>query len=114
MCVRICEIVDRVCVCIDTSPHVLHTGPPSVAKRFRNPLVDKGPEGGYDFDLIVIGGGSGGLACSKEAARLGKKVLGLYNRSRVLDCGLRWDCVLHAASCTFDSMCCTTASFSTG
>ncbi|XP_075880818.1 thioredoxin reductase 3 isoform X1 [Nelusetta ayraudi] len=29
----------------------------------------------YDFDLIVIGGGSGGLACSKEAASLGKKVM---------------------------------------
>lgn len=29
----------------------------------------------YDYDLIVIGGGSGGLACSKEAASLGKKVL---------------------------------------
>jgi thioredoxin reductase len=28
----------------------------------------------YDYDLIVIGGGSGGLACSKEAALLGKKV----------------------------------------
>ncbi|MGH0145110.1 UNVERIFIED_CONTAM: hypothetical protein FKN15_024465 [Acipenser sinensis] len=29
----------------------------------------------YEYDLIVIGGGSGGLACSKEAATLGKKVL---------------------------------------
>uniref|UniRef100_A0A8C4EY33 thioredoxin-disulfide reductase (NADPH) n=1 Tax=Dicentrarchus labrax TaxID=13489 RepID=A0A8C4EY33_DICLA len=29
----------------------------------------------YDYDLIVIGGGSGGLACSKEAAMLGKKVM---------------------------------------
>ncbi|XP_076609384.1 thioredoxin reductase 3 isoform X1 [Chaetodon auriga] len=29
----------------------------------------------YDYDLIVIGGGSGGLACSKEAAVLGKKVM---------------------------------------
>ncbi|XP_077195845.1 thioredoxin reductase 1, cytoplasmic isoform X2 [Paroedura picta] len=29
----------------------------------------------YDYDLIVIGGGSGGLAASKEAAKLGKKVL---------------------------------------
>lgn len=28
----------------------------------------------YDYDLIVIGGGSGGLACSKEAAKLGAKV----------------------------------------
>ncbi|XP_076367400.1 thioredoxin reductase 1 isoform X2 [Tachypleus tridentatus] len=27
-----------------------------------------------DYDLIVIGGGSGGLACAKEAALLGKKV----------------------------------------
>ncbi|XP_068737214.1 thioredoxin reductase 2, mitochondrial-like isoform X2 [Montipora capricornis] len=27
-----------------------------------------------DYDLIVIGGGSGGLACSKEAAKYGKKV----------------------------------------
>ncbi|KFO69421.1 Thioredoxin reductase 3, partial [Cuculus canorus] len=28
-----------------------------------------------DYDLIIIGGGSGGLACSKEAAALGKKVM---------------------------------------
>eukprot|EP00274_Cyanoptyche_gloeocystis_P006904 CAMPEP_0196654094 /NCGR_PEP_ID=MMETSP1086-20130531/3769_1 /TAXON_ID=77921 /ORGANISM="Cyanoptyche gloeocystis , Strain SAG4.97" /LENGTH=510 /DNA_ID=CAMNT_0041985653 /DNA_START=28 /DNA_END=1560 /DNA_ORIENTATION=+ len=28
----------------------------------------------YDYDLLVIGGGSGGLACSKEAAHLGKRV----------------------------------------
>jgi glutaredoxin len=28
----------------------------------------------YDYDMIVIGGGSGGLACSKQAASLGKKV----------------------------------------
>lgn len=28
----------------------------------------------YDYDLVVIGGGSGGLACSKEAAKYGKKV----------------------------------------
>ena len=29
----------------------------------------------YDYDLVVIGGGSGGLACSKEAARLGARVV---------------------------------------
>jgi len=28
----------------------------------------------FDYDLVVIGGGSGGLAASKEAARLGAKV----------------------------------------
>ncbi|XP_039263418.2 thioredoxin reductase 1, cytoplasmic-like [Styela clava] len=28
----------------------------------------------YDYDLVVIGGGSGGLAAAKEAGRLGKKV----------------------------------------
>ncbi|KAG8578328.1 hypothetical protein GDO81_010455 [Engystomops pustulosus] len=36
---------------------------------------DKPKDDGYDFDLIVIGGGSGGLAASKEAAQYGKKVL---------------------------------------
>ncbi|CAI5479430.1 unnamed protein product [Closterium sp. Yama58-4] len=36
------------------------------------PAVDG--EASYDYDLVVIGGGSGGLACSKEAAKLGKKV----------------------------------------
>uniref|UniRef100_A0A667ZZ32 Thioredoxin reductase 2 n=1 Tax=Myripristis murdjan TaxID=586833 RepID=A0A667ZZ32_9TELE len=30
--------------------------------------------GKYEYDLVVIGGGSGGLACSKEAAQLGQKV----------------------------------------
>eukprot|EP01100_Stratorugosa_tubuloviscum_P002831 TRINITY_DN166_c4_g2_i1.p1 TRINITY_DN166_c4_g2~~TRINITY_DN166_c4_g2_i1.p1 ORF type:complete len:503 (+),score=289.95 TRINITY_DN166_c4_g2_i1:167-1675(+) len=40
-----------------------------------NWIDDNEPEQGeYDFDLFVIGGGSGGLACSKEAAILGKKV----------------------------------------
>ena len=39
------------------------------------PLLDDAPEAGYDYDLIVIGGGSGGLAVSKESAALGKKVV---------------------------------------
>jgi thioredoxin reductase (NADPH) len=29
---------------------------------------------GYEYDLVVIGGGSGGMAAAKEAARLGAKV----------------------------------------
>lgn len=28
----------------------------------------------FEYDLVVIGGGSGGLACAKEAAQLGAKV----------------------------------------
>lgn len=28
----------------------------------------------YDYDLVVIGGGSGGLACSKQAQKLGARV----------------------------------------
>lgn len=34
----------------------------------------KGENKSYDYDLFVIGGGSGGLACSKEAAQFGMRV----------------------------------------
>lgn len=37
-------------------------------------LIVPPPSENYTYDLIVIGGGSGGLACSKEAANLGRKV----------------------------------------
>lgn len=38
--------------------------------------VDDGhkAEHGYDYDLVVIGGGSGGMAAAKEATRFGAKV----------------------------------------
>ncbi|KAL3943036.1 MAG: hypothetical protein SGBAC_002854 [Bacillariaceae sp.] len=55
------------------------------ARGFLNPCdVEKSPilmqdDGhkaghGYDYDLVVIGGGSGGMAAAKEAAELGAKV----------------------------------------
>merc|ERR1719201_2098106 len=49
--------------------------PPSVGAV---PNVDPfDPNHGFDYDLMVIGGGSGGLACSKAAAKLlGSKVEG--------------------------------------
>eukprot|EP01029_Cantina_marsupialis_P026648 TRINITY_DN7214_c0_g2_i1.p1 TRINITY_DN7214_c0_g2~~TRINITY_DN7214_c0_g2_i1.p1 ORF type:complete len:408 (+),score=115.12 TRINITY_DN7214_c0_g2_i1:115-1338(+) len=48
----------------------------SVAQKRSNPLVDNAEpeEHSFKYDLIVIGGGSGGLSAAKEAARLGKKV----------------------------------------
>uniref|UniRef100_A0A2M4A9Z4 thioredoxin-disulfide reductase (NADPH) n=1 Tax=Anopheles triannulatus TaxID=58253 RepID=A0A2M4A9Z4_9DIPT len=36
-----------------------------------SPLLSKE---NYDYDLVVIGGGSGGLACAKQAVQLGAKV----------------------------------------
>nr|CAD7459737.1 unnamed protein product [Timema tahoe] len=36
--------------------------------------VAKKALGDYEYDLVVIGGGSGGLACAKEAVQLGAKV----------------------------------------
>ncbi|XP_077987792.1 thioredoxin reductase 1, cytoplasmic-like [Glandiceps talaboti] len=44
-------------------------------KKHRNgELMSLISDQNYDYDLIVIGGGSGGLAASKAAAELGKKV----------------------------------------
>jgi glutaredoxin len=48
----------------DTTLDLLKEG-----KLFSNPNTE-----GYDFDLVVVGGGSGGLSCAKEASRLGLNV----------------------------------------
>lgn len=32
------------------------------------------PNHPYDYDLFVIGGGSGGISCARNASELGKKV----------------------------------------
>jgi len=37
----------------------------------------------YEFDLIVIGGGSGGLAASKQASDLGRKVSSTFVNCRL-------------------------------
>lgn len=37
-------------------------------------MEDANPPIQYDFDFFVIGGGSGGLASAKEAAKYGAKV----------------------------------------
>lgn len=39
-------------------------------------LLDKfsAPSHGYDYDIFVIGGGSGGISCARTASALGKKV----------------------------------------
>jgi len=43
----------------------------------------------YDFDLLVIGGGSGGLACSKKAAALGARVA-LFDKVKPSPQGSTW------------------------
>lgn len=43
----------------------------------------------FDFDLFVIGGGSGGLACSRAAASYGAKV-GLADFVKPSPAGTKW------------------------
>ncbi|CAK6443830.1 unnamed protein product [Pipistrellus nathusii] len=44
-------------------------------QKLLNMNGSKDPPESYDYDLIIIGGGSGGLAAAKEAAKYNKKVM---------------------------------------
>jgi len=48
----------------------------------------------YEYDLIVIGGGSGGMAASKEAAKLGAKVA-LFDFVKPSSQGTKWGLAEH-------------------
>jgi len=43
----------------------------------------------YDYDYVVIGGGSGGLASAKEAAELGAKVA-IFDYVKPTSHGTKW------------------------
>uniref|UniRef100_R4G4D5 thioredoxin-disulfide reductase (NADPH) n=2 Tax=Rhodnius TaxID=13248 RepID=R4G4D5_RHOPR len=49
-----------------------------------------GVAGNYNFDLLILGGGSGGLAAAQEAAALGKKVA-LCDFVKPTPLGTTWD-----------------------
>lgn len=59
---------------------------PSAAATTLPPLPIRKPSVNYDFDVVVIGGGAGGIACAKECAKWGAKV-GLVNGVKP---GLSW------------------------
>ncbi|ESO01919.1 hypothetical protein HELRODRAFT_188524 [Helobdella robusta] len=52
----------------------LHFKPIYFSKPVSKSYTSGPPADETNFDLVVIGGGSGGLSCAKEAASLGKKV----------------------------------------
>ncbi|XP_056430486.1 thioredoxin reductase 1, cytoplasmic isoform X2 [Hyla sarda] len=61
--------------CIGGYTDVLQLSKDGLFQKLLEGKHDKPKEDAYDYDLIVIGGGSGGLAASKEAAQYGKRVL---------------------------------------
>ena len=65
--------------CDDTLDWCRNFAQPTSSKKNEEMVATMIPDGHtpnhkYDYDLLILGGGSGGLAASKEAARLGAKV----------------------------------------
>ncbi|XP_071946291.1 thioredoxin reductase 2, mitochondrial-like [Antedon mediterranea] len=68
---RNCALLSKVCSRISFNyNHVLQTA----TFKLNQPGVLQYSTGPEVYDLVVIGGGSGGLACAKEAAGFGKRV----------------------------------------
>lgn len=55
-------------------------------------MVDDGYDANheYDYDLVVIGGGSGGLAASKEAVKQGAKKVAVLDFVKPSPAGTTW------------------------
>lgn len=72
------EVTQFIGGCDDTLDWCRNFAQPSAssANKEEAQMVPDGhsPSHNHDYDLLILGGGSGGLAASKEAARLGAKV----------------------------------------
>ena len=70
----------------EPTPTKTATAPPTHSNRQTldsySPLTSICTMSSYEFDLIAIGGGSGGIACAKRSASHGKKVL-VIERARL-------------------------------
>lgn len=76
---KVKDVTEFIGGCDDTLDWCRRFASPSATTSFSAKEATMVPDGhtsdhSYDYDLLILGGGSGGLAASKEAARLGAKV----------------------------------------